>query len=431
MHWRCVITSLRSKLIKGGLSSITTRVLAILSGFLLSVGIVRVLGAEEYGRYAFVLTVVTLLAMPSVLGLPTLVVREIASSGPTKNWGRIRGIRNWSLCLATISSFIFCTSAALFIHAGIISVDAELKPVFLLGFILVPLFAFAEIVDAILRGVHQVFWGQFPNRVMRPLLILTVVVATYYVLQRPVSAFHVVVITIFVLVGVLSLGLLLVRRHLPAAIYTSKARYANSEWLRVLMPLSIISGLQAVYNNTDLLAIGMMVDTTSVGTYRIALSIANVASLGVVAINLVVMPHYASLYEQNDWNKIRKISMYAGLGAFSISCVMTAFLFVFGRPLIVLIYGVDQSGAYWPALLLSLGNAVYGIWASLGGVAMMTGREDRFLKILIGSVVANVVLNFVLIPKYQINGAAIASAISYVLNGILLWIFTKDLLKDL
>ncbi len=41
------------------------------------------------------------------------------------------------------------------------------------------------------------------------------------------------------------------------------------------------------------------------------------------------------------------------------------------------------------------------------------------------SLVVNIVLNFILIPKYGIEGAALASTISYILAGAILVVMVK------
>ncbi len=429
-YWWRVTSSLRSRLVRGGLSGLTVRVLAIVMGFLSSVVIVRLLGAEEYGRFAFALTIVTFLVMPSTLGLPTLIVREIAGGEATKDWGRIRGIIIWSRRVVFGSSLALCGAAAALIQTNLISIDAELKPALLLALLVVPLLAFAQTIDATLRGVHRVFWGQFPDAVLRPTLMMLGVAAIYYTVGRSVTAFETIGLMILVLMGVVVLGIILVRAYMPAEVTRATPSYVGMDWARTLIPLSFITGLQTLYNNTDLLLIGIMVDTTSVGTYRIALSISNVATFGIMATNLVVMPYYANLHKTGDWAQIWKISRYAGLATFALCGSMTAILFLFGQPLISFVYGVEHINAYWPAVVLSLGLSVYGIWASIGGVAMMTGREDRFMKILVGSVSANAILNIILIPYYQINGAAVASAISFSLNGLFLWMSTQRLAQE-
>lgn len=396
-------------------------------GFLSSVMIVRLLGVEEYGRFAFAFTIVSTLAIPCMLGLPTLILREVAGCEATKDWGRMRGILAWSRRIVGLSSLVLCLAAAALIQAAVIPVDPDLRPVLLLALILVPLLPFVEIAGAALRGLHRVFWGQFPNAVIRPVLMMLGVAAIHGIAQRPVTAFEAVALTIFVLMSVLALGLILITMYIPVEVARSTPSYASMEWAKALIPLSMISGLQTLYNNTDLLLIGLLVDTANVGTYRIALSISNIATFGIMAVNLVVMPYYANLHKKGDWTKIWKISRYAGVATFAISATMTTLLFVFGQPAISYVYGQEQSGAYWPAVILSLGSSIYGIWASLGGVAMMTGREDQFLKVLAGSVLSNVILNLLLIPMYQANGAAVASAISFALNGVLLWVLAKNL----
>jgi O-antigen/teichoic acid export membrane protein len=57
----------------------------------------RLLRPEQYGLYLFALSTITLLALPVQVGLPQLLVREIAKNQLAEKWGLIRGIVR--LCL--------------------------------------------------------------------------------------------------------------------------------------------------------------------------------------------------------------------------------------------------------------------------------------------------------------------------------------------
>ena len=50
---------------------------------------------------------------------------------------------------------------------------------------------------------------------------------------------------------------------------------------------------------------------------------------------------------------------------------------------------------------------------------MMTEKQNIFKNIMIFSTCVNIILNIVLIPKYGINGAAIASSISLILWNVI------------
>jgi O-antigen/teichoic acid export membrane protein len=60
-------------------------------------------------------------------------------------------------------------------------------------------------------------------------------------------------------------------------------------------------------------------------------------------------------------------------------------------------------------IILSLGKFFSSISGSVGTILQMTGLQKYFQNILLLAAAINVVLNYLLIPYYGIEGAAIAS----------------------
>jgi O-antigen/teichoic acid export membrane protein len=411
---------LSTKLVRGGFSSIAVRILSLLASFISSAVIVRLLGPVEFGRYAFVLTVITVLAIPSMLGLPTLLLREIAGGVTQEDWPRVQGIRRWSNKMVINSSLLICALAALLLLTGVIPMEHGLRSPMLLGLLLVPLLAYAAMIEAMLRALYRVFWGHFPNGVMRPILVMTMVVGVYWATGTRLSSFITILLLLATLLIVVGLGLILIRRYWPAEARTVAPNIASQEWLRALLPLSLISGLQIIHNNADLLLIGIMIDTTSVGTYRIALSIANVGIFGLTAMRLVTGPFYADAFRRHDFELIKKISRLAGFVSFVCTGGFLVVLFAFGEQLLSAIYGFEHVNSYYPAVILCFGMAVFSIWGPLGMLYMMAGKERLLLRVQAVLVIINVIGNIALIPVYGVQGAAFATAGTYCANGVIL-----------
>ena len=55
-------------------------------GFLTSVVLARLLGAEGFGDFSFPMAIVELLLVPTTLGFPSLVVRELARYQVQSKW---------------------------------------------------------------------------------------------------------------------------------------------------------------------------------------------------------------------------------------------------------------------------------------------------------------------------------------------------------
>jgi O-antigen/teichoic acid export membrane protein len=87
------------------------------------------------------------------------------------------------------------------------------------------------------------------------------------------------------------------------------------------------------------------------------------------------------------------------------------FLNIFGQDF------VDGKGAL---IILSVGRLLNVAFGSVGAIMIMTGHEREAAFGVGVSAVANVMLNATLIPKWGINGAALATTISLILWNVTL-----------
>ncbi|MCH3883752.1 polysaccharide biosynthesis C-terminal domain-containing protein [Tenacibaculum aquimarinum] len=77
-------------------------------------------------------------------------------------------------------------------------------------------------------------------------------------------------------------------------------------------------------------------------------------------------------------------------------------------------------------IIMLVGQFLYGITAIFGLFLMVTDKQKMFRNIYIVSAILNLILCFVLIPKYGVLGASITVAVSYVfLNVLCMYSFYK------
>src|SRR5690606_22963194 len=130
------------------------RVVALGSTMATSVVLARALGPSAFGTYAYVFAIVTLLALPSQVGIPTLLVRETAKAQAEEAWPRLKGLWAWA------TRTIVLTSAGLAIVAGVVVVlrgdrmGHDLRWTLVAGLILVPLIALGNARGAALNGLR-------------------------------------------------------------------------------------------------------------------------------------------------------------------------------------------------------------------------------------------------------------------------------------
>lgn len=169
----------------------------------------------------------------------------------------------------------------------------------------------------------------------------------------------------------------------------------------------------------DSFLVNSIISATAVGLYAIATRLAELIWVMPSAIAAVVFPRAAAA-ESEILNEVTPRTFARAL---LISVVGAALLAALATVVIPLMYGARYHGAITPMLLLLPGVVV------VGGASVLTnelsGRGHpgyNSINSLIG-LALTIGLDVVLIPRYGISGAALASSIAYGVNGIVAVVF--------
>lgn len=397
---------------------VASTALSLFSAVLLA----RTLGAEGFGVYAYVMALVTLIALPAQAGLPTLVVRETAKSQAGQRWGLMRGLWRWSNWLVVILSvpltLISCAIAWLMSEYF----RPDYLKTFYLGLALVPLIALGNIRGAELRGLRKVVQGQMPEAIFRPGLFVMLIAIAYIVFRQELTptlamALHLLAAGLAFMMGA---WLLFRARPIPLR-YSPMPEYETHIWWRTIMPLTLISGISVINAQADILMLGWFRSAQEVGIYRVAASSVGLIGFGMAALTSVVAPHFAKLYAQADLIRLQRLVTRSAQAMLLLALpVFFAFTFL-GEKLLSLVFGAEFSAAYLPLVIMAVGNLVSVFMGSVGALLNMTGHERDSARGAMFAAVANILINALLIPLWGGIGAAIATAVSLVIWNVVLW----------
>lgn len=189
----------------------------------------------------------------------------------------------------------------------------------------------------------------------------------------------------------------------------------------------ILSGLMiAVYAQTDKIMLKQMVDEAAIGYYSTALSLSTVWCFLLSAIITSMVPVIMQA-QKTDYAKYRKLNTSLYCLVFYMSAVVSLAFLLLGDWMIVLLYGQAYLPAAMPLKIITWQTAF-----SYLGVARDTWivceNKQKYLKyIYVSAALANVVLNFLLIPVWGTTGAAIASLTAQVVTVMVAPFFMKEM----
>jgi len=189
----------------------------------------------------------------------------------------------------------------------------------------------------------------------------------------------------------------------------------------------ILSSLMvALYAQTDKIMIGSMIeDISAVGLYSVSTTIINLWSFLPTAIINSFNPVLVEKKKVSNEQYISKLKLLYSI-IFWLGIAYTLFILVFGKLIITILYGQKYLAG-----LTALRIAIFGVTFSFIGVVrefwLVCENKEKYAKwFAIIGVVANIILNIVLIPIMGIAGAAIATAVTQVMTGLVAPLLFKD-----
>lgn len=415
-------------LVQRAAASMALRLAAALLSLLSSVVLARFLGAKGFGAYSYALTLVGLVAVPLTLGLPQLLVREVAAYGAREQWGEMGGLLRRANQVAFGGSVVLVLAALAVSSQFVERIDANGYAAFTVGLIMLPLMALAAMRMAALQGLGYVVLRQLPEGVCKPLFMLVLIVSASVVMGdgklTPVRAMtmHLVAASLAFLLGAWFL-----RTRLPSHVRNVDPQYEHGIWLRGALPLLLLGGVQFANQQVGLLMLGSWKGPEAAGLYQVATRVAECIPLVLMAANAVLAPLVSQLYARGEMTRLQQLLTAASKAVLWCSAPIALAFILGGWWLLPTIFGADFAGAATALSVLSVGQLVNAGMGSVGVVLTMTGHAGDTVKGMGVGALLHIGLNCVLIPRWGLEGAALASAISLMTWNFLLayWVYRR------
>jgi len=178
----------------------------------------------------------------------------------------------------------------------------------------------------------------------------------------------------------------------------------------------------ALYAQTDKIMIGSMIeDISAVGLYSVSTTIINLWSFLPTAIINSFNPVLVEKKKVSNEQYISKLKLLYSI-IFWLGIAYTLFILVFGKLIITILYGQKYLAG-----LTALRIAIFGVTFSFIGVVrefwLVCENKEKYAKwFAIIGVVANIILNIVLIPIMGIAGAASATVAGQCISAVIVGI---------
>lgn len=404
--------------LRGSLGSFILRAGGTALRFLAGVVIARFLGASSYGYYAYAVTWLVVLAVPAMLGMDHILVRFIPWYDEKKDPGSCKGL----ILFTWLSGFAFAllvSVISILIVRTVSDVSPDAKLCMSVTLIAIPLVVLCQMQQTMMRGFNKTVIGQFPEHFFYPLVLLLSVLLFRYLLPtfgfKTAATINLMSWFVGAAVGVVMLYL-----YVPNPVRKAVASFAEvKQWLAMVPSLLFMNFAYQIMNRAPILLLGIMGTSKDVGIYSVSSKGAEFAEFFFGVVTLAGAPIFSSLYAKNDKEQMQRFMTMVTRTIFWVSLPAVAVMLIWTAPFLRLFGKEFTEGITVMRLTLSS----YFL-ASLFGfveVALVISGHQKDLTKLFGLAAAlNVAFSLILIPRWGIVGAAVASSISILVLKILL-----------
>jgi O-antigen/teichoic acid export membrane protein len=379
----------------------------------------RLLGPTFYGFYATGVALINGLQIVSRFGMENGVVRYVAHYREHEDAARVRGTIIMALLFPIALSVVL--SVALFFGAGFLASSGWLKEngammaTVLRGFAFVlPFFVFMSMTAWATQGFKTVTYAAYIQQLIRPGLFL-LFVGVCYVLGAKIFGVIAAYALAMLIAGLV--GLYYVRKLFPD-LFDRRAQttFETKALFGVSVPMSITQGAQYLNNFSAILILGVFAAGAPVGIFNAAARTATFLTVVRFAFSGIFSPIISGLHARQDTEEIgrlyKDVSRWIFTGAFALFLVLVVF-----APEVLGIFG-EAFDAGVTALIIV---AVAQLYSSSVGPAprmlAMTGNQNYAMIATSAAAITGVVASLILIPRFEVMGAAIGMATAIIVEN--------------
>ena len=404
------------KITKGAVIAFIGVSIGMGAAFFSRVLIARIGTEAEYGIFALNYVILNICVIIGSFGLQDGAARNIAFSRGKGDIGRVKELISSTIWTGIIGSV--CVSCIIFFTAEIIANeifdDSTLYyplRIFALG---IPVLVLINVFIAIFRGADNVKPRVYFQEISINLIFL-ICLGFIMLFKLPfIGVFYSLLASLLITCS----GLIIYSSRqnlLPITlIYKMKTLAVNKELLLFSIPLLGVAIMQIILTWTDTLMLGSLKSSVEVGLYNSAYPIAQLILVPMSITLLIYGPVIAGLYARGLNNEIRRNYVIITKWISFITVPASIVLIAFPEPIIEMFFGSNYLFSGTALRILSAGFVITNLLGPNGTTLIAIGRTQFLMWIGFAAAGINIILNFILIPSLEIEGAAIATSTSFV-----------------
>ena len=398
-----------------------------IAGYIIHASVGRMLGPADYGRFSLIVTMTTMIIMLIGNGIPTAMskyISEIFESAPE----RILGIKHQAIrlqiivmSLVTILFFLSAPLLASLLH------DPSLTPLFRLSALIVPAFAAASFYFYYYTGLHF-FRLQALLKTTRALARIGFIIsfAYFFGVQGAISGY--IAAPLFVFTIALIADIFFTHRFFPATkqVNINAPLFSGKTLLTYAWPLTLFLLFYEFILTIDLYFVkALLKNDTLTGMYSAAITVGRTPYYLFYALTIILLPAISkTTAERNTEETTSLVNKSLRLMTFLLFPMVTL-LITYAPQVLHLFYGSKYAQAATPMAIYALGVGFLTVFYVLSFALNGAGLVKIPMKLSFYGLLGMILLNFLLIPRFELIGAALSSTITSCILMIGILIYTE------
>lgn len=404
---------------KNTILTFSRQVLSILIGVVTVIIIARVLGPEGQGEYTLLTLFATLLFTFLNFGFNVSSTYYIGKGNIYDEhtiWKTNLIVMSFLSILSILAGgFVIIFLKDLFFS----SISTSYLSIMLL---ILPFFFLLNFVQSIFLG-YQNFDVINISAILTQLLILILTFLFLNVFHMNVLGAILAFIISNIIISILLVILLLKKYHLSIKKGVFSIPFAKDAFNYGIKVH--ISNLVSFFNyRADTFLIAYFSNPLSVGIYNVAVSIAERLWIVSQSVSNVLFPKISSMSNNDEKDYLTTMLTRNVL---LISIITSIILVLISDFLILLLFGSAYEDAALPLKILMPGIVFLSVDRILSNDLSGRGKPEMSMYTSITTIILNIFLNIILIPKYGLSGAAFSTSLSYTVAFIIKIIIFKRL----
>jgi O-antigen/teichoic acid export membrane protein len=409
---------------RGALTAFTVRVASAALAFLTQIFLARWMGAFQFGVFSYSWVWIIVLGSLVSAGFATSVVRFLPEYREQEKGGLFRGFLRAGRSIAAGLGLVAGVIAAIVIH----SEAGLLEPVYLLPLSLtllaLPAYGLTDFQDGVGRSQGWIDLALIPPYILRPILLFAFIGIAYALARPPDAATAAVALAMACWLTAL-LQYLAQKRRFSGVVPKAEPAYAVGYWIRTSLPLLMIDGFTLFILNLDVLLLEYLrIPPDQIGIYFAALKTISLIVFVHFSIGAVAMPRFAALHARGETHEIGLFLARMQKWCFWPSVLGALVLLALGKPLLWL-FGPEFVHAYPVMLILAAGLLARAASGPAQNLLAVSGHQDKAAMILCATLLINGGLACLLIPRFGIEGAAMAISSAFIFEALTTILLTR------